>query len=130
MKYQIRDVPLLKKILWADSLLGGVTAVVGLLLYSLLTDFLGLPANLIVIIAAVTLGYALLALRLALQSTPSILMLRLLIYANWVWTIISVALLIFYINDATLFGAAFLILQVAVVGILAYLEGRHIENRK
>lgn len=126
MKYQIRDVPLLKKILWADSLLGGVTGVAGLLLYSLLTDFFGLPANLIVVIAAVTLGYALLALRLALQSTPSILLLRILIYANWVWTIISVALLIFYITDATLFGAAFLILQVVVVGLLAWLEGRHI----
>jgi hypothetical protein len=126
MKYQIRDIPLLKKVLWADSLLGVGTALVGLFWYSVLDDFLGLPANLIVIIASVTLGYGLLAVSLALQSTTSILFFRLLIYANWVWAIISVALLIVYIKEATLFGAAFLILQVVVVAILAYLEGRHV----
>jgi hypothetical protein len=126
MKNQMRNIPLLKKVLWADNLLGGGTAIAGLLLYPVLTEFLGLPANLIVVIASVTLGYALLALRLAVQSTPSILLLRMLIYANWLWTIISVALLIFYFNEATLFGVAFLILQVVVVAVLAYLEGRHI----
>jgi hypothetical protein len=126
LKYQISNIPLLKRVLWADSLLGGGTAVVGLIWYPALANFLGLPAYLIVTIASVTLAYALLALSLARQSAPSILPLRILIYANWVWTIISVVLLMFFINNATLFGAAFLVLQVAVVGVLAYLEGRHI----
>ena len=126
MKYQIKNIPLLRKVLWADTIAGGGTAVAGLLLYSLLVEFLGLPANLIVIIAAVTLVYALLALRLALQTTPSILLLRILVYANWVWTLISVGLLIWYISEATVFGAAFLVLQAVVVGMLAWLEGRHI----
>jgi hypothetical protein len=125
MKYQITNIPLLKKVLWADALLGGATAIAGLCLYPVLVEFLGLPVNLIVIIASVTLGYALLALSLVLQNPPRILLLRILIYANWVWTIISVALLIFYFYDATFFGAAFLILQVAVVAILAWLEARH-----
>lgn len=126
MIYQIRNLSLLKKILWADSIVGGGTAVIGLILYRLLANFLGLPANLIIIIAAVTLAYAFLAFRLATQSVPSVLPLRILIYANWVWTIISGAFLIFYVNNATIFGIIFLILQVLVVGILAWLEGRHI----
>jgi hypothetical protein len=126
MIFQIKNLSLLKKILWTDSIVGGVTALVGLILYPLLADFLGLPANLIVIIAAVTLAYAFLALRLAIQNAPSILPLRVLIYANWVWTIISLAFLIFYINNATIFGIIFLILQVAVVALLAWFEGRHI----
>jgi membrane associated rhomboid family serine protease len=126
MKYQIKNLNLLKKILWADSIVGGGTAVIGLILYGLLADFLGLPANLIIVIAAVTLAYAFLAFRLATQSVPSILPLRILIYANWVWTIISGAFLIIYINNATIFGIIFLILQVAVVGLLAWLEGRQI----
>jgi hypothetical protein len=128
MKYQIKNIPFLKKVLWADSIAGGVTAVAGLLLYPVLVDFLGLPANLIVIIAAVTLAYALLALRLALQSKPSTLLLKVLVYANWVWTLISVGLLIWYIFDATVFGVTFLVLQVVVVGMLAWLEGRHIHS--
>jgi hypothetical protein len=126
MIYQIRNIPLLRRVLWADSVLGGATALAGLFWYSTLVDFLGLPLHLIVIIASVTMAYALLALRLALKSPPSILLLRLLIYANWVWTIISVVLLIFYMYEATLFGVTFLILQVVVVAILAWLEGRHI----
>jgi hypothetical protein len=127
MKYQIQDLPLLKKVLWADALLGASTALAGLLLYQVLADFLGLPANLIVIIAAITLAYALVALSLALKSLPSVLLLRILMYANWLWTIISLVLLTLYFSNATVFGAAFLILQVLVVGMLAYLEGRHIK---
>lgn len=126
MKDQIRNIPFLKKVLWADSILGGGTAIAGLCWYQPLATFLGLQVNIIVIIASVTLAYALLALSLALQRTPSILPLKVLIYANWVWTTISVALLIIYFSEATFFGAAFLILQVAVVAILAWLEGKHL----
>jgi hypothetical protein len=126
MTYQIRNISLLRRVLWADSVLGGVTALAGLFWYPTLVDFLGLPPPLIVIIASVTMAYALLALRLALKSSLSILLLRLLIYANWVWTILSVVLLIFYMYEATLFGVTFLILQVVVVAILAWLEGRHV----
>lgn len=118
----------MKKILWADSILGGGTALIGLFCYAELVDFLGLPANLIIIIAVVTLAYALLALSLAFKSQPSVSLLRLLIYANWVWTVISVGLLIAYFRDATPFGVAFLILQVVVVGLLAYLEGRIVQQ--
>lgn len=126
MNYQIRNLPVLKRILWADCLLGGGTAIIGLLCYPVLVDFLDLPANHIIIISAVTLAYALLALYLALESPLSVLLLRILVYANWVWAIISVGLLFFHFNNATSFGIAFLILQVVVVGGLAYLEGRHI----
>ncbi|MDR6568141.1 hypothetical protein [Chitinophaga ginsengisegetis] len=122
----MKDLPLLKKILWADSLLGGSTAVVGLFWFRTLAVFLGLPVNIVAMIAVVTLAYALLAVSLALQRQPSVLQLRALVYANWLWTITSVVLLIFYISGTTLFGTAFLILQVVVAGMLAYLEGRHI----
>lgn len=122
----MKDLPLLKKILWADSLLGGSTAVVGLLWFRTSAVFLGLPVNIVAMIAVVTLAYALLAVSLALQRQPSVLQLRALVYANWLWTITSVVLLIFYISGTTLFGTAFLILQVVVAGMLAYLEGRHI----
>lgn len=126
MKHQLRNIPLLKKVLWADSVLGGSTALAGLFLYSVLENFLGLPAELIIVIALVTLLYALLALMLAGRNPPPVLPLRVLIYANWIWTIISVVLLILYFKEATIFGAIFLILQVLVVGGLAYQEGRHV----
>jgi hypothetical protein len=129
MKYKIRNIPGLKNILWADFVLGGSTALVGLIWHRPLTSFLGLPSGLIVIIAAVTLAYALLALTLAYRSQPAIPLLRGLIYANWAWTVVSIGLVICYIAEATVFGAVFLLLQVVVVGGLAYLEGRHIQSQ-
>lgn len=99
---------------------------IGLLLYRVLAGFLGLPVNIIIFIAGITLAYGLVALRLALQKTPSVPLLRILVAGNWLWAAISVGLLIIYFADATLFGAIFLVLQVIVVGGLAYLEGRQI----
>lgn len=130
MNYEIRNVPLLKKILWADSLLGSSTAIAGLLLYPLLDDFLGLSEKFIVVISAVTSLYGLWALSLVLRSSPPAGPLRVLVYANWIWTAISMVLLFLHIANTTPFGAAFLVLQVVVVGLLAYLEGRHIYRSK
>lgn len=126
MKYRVTNIPVLKKILLADSLMGGVTAIIFLVLYPVLTGFLGLPANVIVIIAIITLAYAIVAIRLNFQQQPSVTLLRILIYANWFWMFVSIALVIRYIGGTTIYGTAFLLLQVAVVAILAYLEGRHI----
>lgn len=128
MKYQAKDITLLKKILWVDCLLGGGTAIIGLLWYRWLAVFLGLPMNIIIVIAGVTLAYSLTALSLAIQCQPSTGRLRVLIYANWLWTAVSIGLLIYWIRGTTLPGSAFLVLQVLVVGILAYLEGRYIQS--
>jgi hypothetical protein len=72
------------------------------------------------------MAYALVALILAVQNSPNVALLRTLVFANWVWSVISVLLLAFYISAATTFGAIFLVLQVIVVGALAYVEGRYI----
>jgi len=129
MREQPMNIPLLKKVLWVDCIAGTGTGIAGLAAYPWLADFLGLPAHLILIIAAITFVYGLLAFRLALQHTPTVWLLRVLVVANWVWTIISIGLLIVYAGNATVFGILFLVLQVAVVGGLAYLEGRHISCR-
>ena len=119
---------MLKKILLADFIAGFVTAAAGLILYRLLTTFLGLPANLVIIIATVTLLYSILAFILARQNMPSVKWLKILVYANWTWTVVSIVLLILYISRATVFGGAFLILQVIIVGGLAWLEGRYLQK--
>ncbi|WP_315814833.1 hypothetical protein [Paraflavitalea speifideaquila] len=78
------------------------------------------------IVAAVTLAYGLFAISLALPPKSHPGRLRILVYANWFWTLVSVVLLILYLPGATIFGAIFLVLQVLVVGGLAWLEGRQL----
>src|SRR5688572_33385341 len=94
---------LVKQLLWADFFLGFLTGAAGLILYSILTSFLGLPTWLILGIAAVTFLYSILAFILARQPEPSQPLLRVLVYANWIWTLVSVVLIFLFIGGATIF---------------------------
>ena len=115
----------LRRLLWADFILGGSTALTGLVFCKQLTGILGFPSNFILIVSGVTLLYAIVALTLARQRKISVPLLHVLMWANWAWALISVGLTIVYFNEATILGKIFLILQVVVVGGLAYLEGKH-----
>ena len=126
MTYSIKNTLFLKKILLVDALMGSITAIIGLVFFNWLTYFLGLPKNHIIVISSITLIYAIVALALVVQKNISIPLLRLLVNANWVWTIISVILFFIHFNQAEMMGVIFLILQVIVVGALAYLEGNQI----
>jgi hypothetical protein len=126
MKYAINKPILLKKILWLDAIAGGSTAIICLLFAAKLMQLLGLEMNTIKMIASITLLYALVALYLANQKIVPITLLRVLVYANWVWVIISIFLLYFHFSIATMLGLLFLTLQIIVVGGLAYFEGRQI----
>ncbi|NML20862.1 hypothetical protein HHL16_08250 [Pseudoflavitalea sp. G-6-1-2] len=122
----------LRKLLWADFILGGSTAVTGLAFSQSLTGILGFSLNFILIVSGITLLYALVALILANQKKISAGLLSILMRANWIWALISVGLVIAYFEEATILGRVFLILQVLVVGGLAYLEGKnkHTINEK
>ncbi|PST84968.1 hypothetical protein C7T94_02280 [Pedobacter yulinensis] len=126
MRYQLHALAPLTKILWLDGILGAGTALPALFIYGYASRFLGLPVSVVLIIAVVTLAYAAFALSLARRQAPPAVLVRFLIYANWVWTGISVLWLIFFIHVVTLYGAAFLVLQVLVVAGLALVESRYL----
>lgn len=128
MKTILNDIPKLRKILWADAFIGGATAVAGLALYGWWSRFLGLPDRLVLIIAAVTGLYAMMAVCLAIMKPLKPKPVKGLVLANWLWTAVSVGMLIYYFGGASVFGKVFLILQIVVVGGLAWLEGRHVER--
>lgn len=126
MPYSISNPPRLKKLLWVDAALGTSNGLAGVLLLSPIAGWFGLAKNLLLLISIITLGYAAVALYLATRpQTPPTLAQRL-VQLNWLWTGISVLLLLFYHKQATTLGDAFLVAQVLVVGGLAYLEGRQI----
>lgn len=129
MDYTIKDLKFLKELLWLDTLLGGLTASSGLYFSTPLTDILGLNTTLILTISIITLIYATVAFILANQRNISVSLLRTLVMANWFWTIVSIGLLFMHIDTATLFGTIFLILQILVVGGLAYFEGNQIVKK-
>ncbi len=129
MKYCIENSILLKKILWTDTTLDSITGIIGLFFTDTITRLLGLPFMLIKVVCIITLIYAVVAFILANQKLISIPLLRVLVYANWGWTIVSVILLLFHCTQATIFGIIFLILQIIAVGLLAYMEGKQIVKK-
>lgn len=130
MNDAVKNGSMIRSTLWIDGVAGGSTALVGLLFCSPLATLLGLPQSLILIIAFVTLLYAGVALTLVIRSRLSVALLRMLINANWFWTLISVGLLAGYSRTATPLGILFLVLQVVVVGGLAYAEGHQLRRWK
>jgi hypothetical protein len=130
MAYKIKDEGQLNKILWADFGVGGFSGITGLCFSSFFERLLNLPYMHILLISGITLVYALSAGFLAQQLKKSIPLLRLQIKANWVWAAISLGLLLLYLKTATIFGVIYLVLQILVVGALAYLEGNQLEMIK
>jgi hypothetical protein len=127
MNVELVNIPFLRKILWADFILGYGTAMAGLIFYPVLPRFLGLPGSLILVIAGVTFVYSIFAFILARKKVPPVSQVQLLGYANWLWAIMSLILLSSYFSVATLFGVIFLVLQVLAVAGLAWLEARHLQ---
>lgn len=126
MHYAIKNERLLRKLLWVDALLGGVTAGIGLAFSAVLARWLGLSTTFVTAVAVVNLLYALLAFSLARKAPLPIKLVRTLINANWAWAAVSVLLLMFHLKQSTALGLAFLVLQIPVVGGLAYIEGRQL----
>ncbi len=126
MSYAVKNESTLKNILWLDCFMGSSTAILGLLLFTTLSALLGLAANFIITISAITLTYGIMALILALKKPTPVNPLRLLVAANWFWAVVSIILLSLHFSTATILGKIFLILQIIVVGGLAYLEGNQI----
>lgn len=129
-QYRIKNPPLLVRILWADFLLGASSGLIGLIFYLILAPIFGLPEKVLIWISSITLIYAFFVFRLARQTEVSIPFLRILILANLIWTMISLGIISIYFNEASQLGKLFLILQIIVVGCLAWLEGNQLEKKK
>lgn len=126
MKYQLKNIPFLRKVLWADFAAGSSTGVIGLGLREHLVPVLGVPYEFILWVSAISIAYCLVAVSLARMPKISIGLLQILIYANWSWTLVSIGFLYFHFMDATILGQVFLIVQLSVAGLLAYIEGKQI----
>jgi hypothetical protein len=124
--YSIKNQSFLKKILWLDALMDMVVGLLGMVFTKAAASLLGFSQSFVWAISAITFFYGCYALVLALQKNTKVKMLRILVYANWQWTIISVFFLYTHFGSALLFGKLFLILSIPIAGTLAYIEGSQI----
>jgi hypothetical protein len=128
MKYIIKNTTTLKKILWLDFALGFLTSIAGLIFYTFFSSLFHLNETFIIVISVITFLYACFAFILAKQKLLSIRLLRVLIKANFIWAFISIALLFYHFDKASLLGKCYLFLQIIVVGLLAFLEKNQLKK--
>ena len=126
MKTKIKNPSTLRFILSLDFLLGATIGLLGLNFTFYFACKLGLSYNFLYLISMITLIYSLVALILALMKRVNIPLLKLLIAANWAWTILSLYFIYLHFEVASPLGKFFLVSQVLVVGGLAYLEGKQL----
>lgn len=127
--YRIKNPRLLSTILWTDFILGATTGLIGLIFFEHLSSIFGLSEKVLIWISSITLLYSFFAFRLATKQPTSIILLWILIFANILWTMISCGIISIHFRGASSLGKAFLILQVIVVGGLAWLERNQLEKQ-
>ena len=116
----------IRNVIRVDFLMAFITGIVGVLFYKPLVNILGLSAQFIVVVSVFHLLYSCYSGFLFFQKVNNKRQIRILIFANLFWTIVSIVLLIMYWNSAFVLGKALLILQVLVLGVLSYFEEKQL----
>ena len=128
MSYTIKNPATLKKWLWLDFILGFSSGLAGTFFTEIFSSISGLSITLITGISIITLMYAIFAFIQAVRKSINIKQLIVLVYANWIWTIISVFISFFHYSQATGLGKIYLLAQIALVGLLAWQEGNQLRK--
>jgi hypothetical protein len=116
------QVSFLRRVLLLDAVASGAMGVALLALAALLAPLLDLPTALLRETGIVLIPFAALVGYLASRERPSRFGVWVVIVANAIWTIDSIALLFTDWIAPNAFGYAFIIGQAVVVGIFAELE--------
>ncbi len=119
---QLSSITVLRRVLAFDAVSGAGTGVLHLLLAPLLSTWLGLPEALLQASGVAIFAFVLLAGWLALQATPPRGALMGIVLLNVVWAIACLWLAFGGAVNPTPLGVAYLLVQAAVVFVLAELE--------
>lgn len=117
----------MKRLPWVDGGAGFVVGVLVLALRQFLTDFYGLPLEVMTFIGAANVAYSVIGFSLgALKPRPAWL-LWVLIAANLGWAIVSTVMAMTHWSSAHVFGLLHIVAEGLFVTLLASLEYRHRE---
>lgn len=113
-----------RRILWFDCTAGAVGGIVMLLVSGWLAPHFGLPHRVLVTTAAFNLAYAAFSFSLAMSRAPSRGLLKTLVFANFAWTAVCIAIAARYASMESVLGVVYILLEGLVVGALAAFEAR------
>lgn len=113
---------ILRKVLWADALSGAATGALQLAVPGVLAVWLGLPVALLTNTGLAIFAFVALASFVATRVDTPRSLLMLLVVSNWAWVVGCVALAFSGALTPTALGVGYLLVQAAVVTVLAELQ--------
>lgn len=127
--YYIKNAETLRFLLRIDYVVGGFSAIAGILFTGFFEKLLGLDYRLILWISIITMMYSIFSFLQAISKQISAKMILILVAGNYFWAIVSLALFFIHFENATPLGIIYLILQFIVVAGLAYFENKQVGLR-
>lgn len=120
----------LRRVLWFDAISGIGTGVLHVVASGPLSQVLGLPEALLRASGVAIFAFVTLAAWLAMQPTPSRGGLSLIVIGNFAWSAGCVWLVLGGVSGATALGVGYLLVQAAVVALLAELQWMGLRLRR
>ena len=112
------------RLLWLDCGAGAFVGITVLLFHGWLSDLFQLPARLVFVMGMANLAYALYSFSLALRQKRPLMLIKLLVLANFTWAVLCFTWFAAFAATASIFGLAQLGLEGLFVGGLALQEWR------
>lgn len=114
----------IRSVLWFDCAAGAIAGVAMLALSGVLAPLFGIPQAVLVTTALVNVAYGTFSFSLARQPEAPRHLVRVLIVANFGWTVVCVGLAAVLAGPGRWLGAGFILAEGLFVGILATVEAR------
>ena len=113
-----------RRLLWIDCSGAAVVGIVVVLLSGWLSELHRLPRDFLLFIGCVNLGYGAYSFSLARRGERPIALIRLLVVANLLWTVLCMRWTWIFFDTASIFGLLHIAGEGVYVGVLAGLEWR------
>lgn len=117
----------LSKLVWIDGTAALLSAIVVLVLKSLLSEFLNIPLNLLVLMCIVSFLYAAYSISLALLKEKPVYRIKILITGNIIWSLLCLIFILLQFKTINVFGIIYLSSESIFVAGLAWFEYKQLK---
>lgn len=120
----------IRKLLWVDCTAAGIVGVLMIALSGIVAPWFGVSRTLLVAMGVVNLAYGSYSFSLARRPQVDAGLTRILIRANFAWTLICLVAAAYLWAPGSRLGAAYVVVEGIVVGALAALEAKALARHR
>ena len=117
-------------ILHVDGIAGLSVGIILFIFHDWISITYNIPILIVFVFSAANVGYGIYASSLAFSQTRKVFSIALLAFANLLWGVVCLSVVLFYSKTLSLFGIVFICLEGVFVSALAFYEWHNKSNLK